>query len=642
MMVNPLKVFLFLAGGTVAAGATAYVSGVLDPYIHDVKAAAVADAPAPSPSDPAAPKDERLPGAETPPATIAAVEPPTDAAAPPPGTMAAEPPPGTMAAEPPAMAAVTPPADGAATPPPTMAAEPPATMAAEPPADAAAPAPAGPVAPTFDVVRVEPDGSVVIAGKAASQALVELLSGATVLASTTAGAEGDFAIILDEPLKPGDYQITLRATPPGGTAIASLETAVLSIPETPGGQVLAMIEQPGEASELVTVPQPEAPAAAPPAEATPPADAAAAPKTDEAATPPAEAAAPPPPEIAAVEPPKADEPAPAPAQPAEVKVTVEAVEIEGSKIFVAGTSEPGRLVRAYANEIVLGESKVSAAGRFLIEAEHDLPVGNYLIRADVLDADGIKVIARAAVPFEREPGEAIAAVAPPADTTPAEPAAPQPEAPAVVAAEPPVAEPATPAIEPAQPAEAPPAVAAAEPPAAEPAAPAIEPAKPAETPPAAAAEPPAAEPAAPAVEPVQPAEAPPAVAVTEPPAAEPAAPAVEPAAPAEAPAVVAAGEPPAAGTEAAAPPPEATAPKLEKVQGAVIIRRGDSLWRISRRVYGQGIRYSTIYLANQEQIRDPDMIWPGQVFRMPEKTKEGEAADMTAIGDQATTTTTAE
>ena len=184
-----------------------------------------------------------------------------------------------------------------------------------------------------------------------------------------------------------------------------------------------------------------------------------------------------------------------------MKVTVEAVEIEGSKIFVAGTSEPGRLIRAYANEIVLGESKVSAGGRFLIEAEHDLPVGNYLIRADVLDADGVKVIARAAVPFEREPGESIAAVAPPADAAAGRTCgAARPKRPPVVAAEPPAAEPAAPAIEPAQPAETPPAVAAAEPPAAEPAAPAVEPAKPAETPPAvAAAEPPAAEPAAPAV-----------------------------------------------------------------------------------------------------------------------------------------------
>jgi nucleoid-associated protein YgaU len=91
---------------------------------------------------------------------------------------------------------------------------------------------------------------------------------------------------------------------------------------------------------------------------------------------------------------------------------------------------------------------------------------------------------------------------------------------------------------------------------------------------------------------------------------------------------------------AAAPPagvPETVAPKREHADGAVIIRRGDSLWRISRRVYGHGTRYSTIYLANQDQIRDPDRIWPGQVFKVPEKSKEGEPADMKAIGEQATT-----
>jgi nucleoid-associated protein YgaU len=87
--------------------------------------------------------------------------------------------------------------------------------------------------------------------------------------------------------------------------------------------------------------------------------------------------------------------------------------------------------------------------------------------------------------------------------------------------------------------------------------------------------------------------------------------------------------------------PEGTqlAPKLESVPGAVIIRRGDSLWRISRRVYGLGVRYSTIYLANQEQISDPDRIWPGQVFKVPEKTSEGEEADMKAVGEQAVPTT---
>src|SRR5690606_19301365 len=83
--------------------------------------------------------------------------------------------------------------------------------------------------------------------------------------------------------------------------------------------------------------------------------------------------------------------------------------------------------------------------------------------------------------------------------------------------------------------------------------------------------------------------------------------------------------------------PEVTAPKLKKVNGAVVIRRGDTLWRISRRVYGHGIRYSTIYLANRNQIRDPDRIWPGQVFRVPEKSKQGEAADLSRMGNQVIT-----
>ncbi|HHY48466.1 MAG TPA: peptigoglycan-binding protein LysM, partial [Alphaproteobacteria bacterium] len=90
-------------------------------------------------------------------------------------------------------------------------------------------------------------------------------------------------------------------------------------------------------------------------------------------------------------------------------------------IFVAGTAEAGRIVRVYANADALGEARSAPNGRFLVEAERDLAVGEYLIRADVLGDDGIKVIARAVVPFEREPGETIAAVAPPAAAPAAEP-----------------------------------------------------------------------------------------------------------------------------------------------------------------------------------------------------------------------------
>ena len=50
-----------------------------------------------------------------------------------------------------------------------------------------------------------------------------------------------------------------------------------------------------------------------------------------------------------------------------------------------------------------------------------------------------------------------------------------------------------------------------------------------------------------------------------------------------------------------------------------VVTRGDSLWRISKRVYGKGLRFTVIYEANQQQIRDPGRIYPGQVFVLPDR-----------------------
>jgi nucleoid-associated protein YgaU len=47
------------------------------------------------------------------------------------------------------------------------------------------------------------------------------------------------------------------------------------------------------------------------------------------------------------------------------------------------------------------------------------------------------------------------------------------------------------------------------------------------------------------------------------------------------------------------------------------VSRGDSLWRLSRNTYGVGTRYAVIYKANREQIRNPDLIYPGQIFVLP-------------------------
>ena len=45
---------------------------------------------------------------------------------------------------------------------------------------------------------------------------------------------------------------------------------------------------------------------------------------------------------------------------------------------------------------------------------------------------------------------------------------------------------------------------------------------------------------------------------------------------------------------------------------AYVVERGNSLWVIARRIYGKGIRYTTIYSANPGLIHNPNRIYPGQ------------------------------
>jgi len=62
----------------------------------------------------------------------------------------------------------------------------------------------------------------------------------------------------------------------------------------------------------------------------------------------------------------------------------------------------------------------------------------------------------------------------------------------------------------------------------------------------------------------------------------------------------------------------ATADQIDLRDGKVIVQPGNSLWRIARRAYGTGFQYTVIYEANADQIRDPDLIYPGQIFTVPE------------------------
>lgn len=530
--------------------------------------------------------------------------------------------------------------------------------------------------PGFDVLRVEPDGSTVIAGRAQPNTKLEIVNGETVVGTADVGATGDFAAIFDKPLPAGDYQLTLRSVGENGVTKSSEEVATVSIPKDKAGELLAMVSKPGEASRIITKPVAEATAQAADAK---PADTAAgevakvepAPGTSATATDTAKPAD----TAAAAQTPATGDAAAVPAIGDNSAVAVSAVEIEGKKIFVAGNAKAGALVRIYADDTLVGETKADEQGRFVVEGTIDLPVGNHTIRADVMGADGSKVELRAAVPFDRPAGDQVAAVAqgnaqgtvapieggsfdglrmeatkalsllkglfadgkvPSAEELAAARSATEIALKSLadfkladnldasvkeMAAK--TAKAATDALAmlKALPKDAASvsaslgkieaAVGSALMPRTDGTgnnAVATETATPA----------PAEDNAAAAnTTPAQSDVAKPATETAVKPAAESATPSAESGAAAT-----------ATGQAAAEPETVQQAP-LKQSKTSVIIRRGDTLWQISRRVYGAGVRYTTIYLANEDQITNPDRILPGQIFGVPDEAMpEAESEEM--------------
>jgi nucleoid-associated protein YgaU len=60
---------------------------------------------------------------------------------------------------------------------------------------------------------------------------------------------------------------------------------------------------------------------------------------------------------------------------------------------------------------------------------------------------------------------------------------------------------------------------------------------------------------------------------------------------------------------------------VESKIATTVVSRGDSLWRISRVTYGAGLRYAVVYKANRDRIRNPNRIYPGQIFVLPLKAR---------------------
>jgi nucleoid-associated protein YgaU len=141
------------------------------------------------------------------------------------------------------------------------ASAPPGQVAAVPPSarpEAAAPAPAGPseIIPSFDAVRIAPDGRTVIAGRAVPGAEVTVLDNGQPIGTVTADPQGEWVLTPDQPLPPGAGALSLVARQPGASETTRSEaTVAVIVPErqpaagaAPEGSVAVLLPRSGEAA----------------------------------------------------------------------------------------------------------------------------------------------------------------------------------------------------------------------------------------------------------------------------------------------------------------------------------------------------------------------------------------------------------
>lgn len=241
----------------------------------------------------------------------------------------------------------------------TEAGKPPAAEGAPPPVAAslplslaevlppgAAPSPTQ-IAPSFDLVRVAPDGSTVIAGRAAPGANVQVFSGAVPIAEATASARGEFVVFLDMPTEQS----------PGA-----------SLPETPEGAQLVVSQD----DILVLPAQPDMPDTAP---------------TVLRRTPDS---------VEIVQP-------SGPAIAGNISLDLVSYAPSGA-VKLAGRGQPLNTARIYANDALAGEAGISSGGNWALEIDV-LAEGRYVLRVDEINPDGA-VLSRTETPFQREFPEA--------------------------------------------------------------------------------------------------------------------------------------------------------------------------------------------------------------------------------------------
>jgi nucleoid-associated protein YgaU len=238
---------------------------------------------------------------------------------------------------------------------------------APPPAPAPAPAPAplaaseskpsaSVMAPSFDVVRIGPDGRAVIAGRASPGAKIVLLDGGKEIARGEADARGEWVVLAQEPpLPPGPHELRAVQHIEGRAPVTSEQVVVAVVPQPPGAdkasagkqETLVMISPPSGAPTLV---QPPSPAGVP--------------------------------------------------KVGDLQVSTVDYDERG-QATITGQATPGTTVRAYLDDKPVAEGKAGSDGLWRLAPSEPLDPGQHRLRVDRLAQDG-KPVARLEMKFQRQ------------------------------------------------------------------------------------------------------------------------------------------------------------------------------------------------------------------------------------------------
>lgn len=195
----------------------------------------------------------------------------------------------------------------------------------------------------FDVVRIEPTGEAVIAGRAKPGSTVELLRNGEVHDRAIADQSGQFVIVSPR-LPAGTYDLTLRSRQPDGTQSMSKQSVAVALEAGATDRPVVALMTPSKPTIVLSQPAAQKPTAG--------------------------------------------------------AVVVNAVETESSgKLHVSGQARPGAAVRLYLNDSFVASVTAGADGRFAVTINQGVTPGNYRVRLDEVELNSGTVRARAEVPF---------------------------------------------------------------------------------------------------------------------------------------------------------------------------------------------------------------------------------------------------